>query len=343
MSNLKKFKKNIDKYIKEAKTDINVKIDKPPSILEIQNTVYGTVGNLSVLSGKAKGGKSFAHTMFVTAFLDPNNRVHKGWETKQKYKSVIIFDTEQSPYHVSLMSSRIVRKLNSKHKTKFLNVYGLRPYTPEQRLILIKHIIYKAENLSLVVIDGIADLVSNGYNDEADSIMIASKLLKWTKELNIHIITIIHQNKADNNTKGHLGAQLMQKAETVLDVAKLSNCKGYFTITPNASRGIDIDNIVFQIDEYGIPVLADEPENDILIRKKYPRDFDYEYKLQLVNKAFENKKELFRNDLSDLLKHYLSEDGYKIGNSILRDWITYFKVEKMIKQKSERKPYKLNA
>ena len=55
--------------------------------------------------------------------------------------------------------------------------------------------------------------------------MIASKLLKWTEEKNIHVVTVLHQNKNDGNARGHLGSELVNKAETVLSVTKDSKEK----------------------------------------------------------------------------------------------------------------------
>ncbi|MCU9931164.1 mobilization protein, partial [Escherichia coli] len=53
--------------------------------------------------------------------------------------------------------------------------------------------------------------------------MIVSKLMKWSEEKNILIVTVLHQNKGDNNARGHIGTELNNKAETVLSVSKSSD------------------------------------------------------------------------------------------------------------------------
>lgn len=37
---------------------------------------------------------------------------------------------------------------------------------------------------------------------------------------NIHIHTVLHLNKSDDNTRGHIGTELNNKAETVMKIIK---------------------------------------------------------------------------------------------------------------------------
>ena len=47
--------------------------------------------------------------------------------------------------------------------------------------------------------------------------------MQWTDDRQIHIHTILHQNKGDENARGHIGTELNNKAETVLLVEKDKN------------------------------------------------------------------------------------------------------------------------
>ena len=69
----------------------------------------------------------------------------------------------------------------------------------------------------LVVIDGIADLVSD-VNNLDESSMVIQKLMKWTEELDCHIITVIHSNYGSEKPTGHLGSYLEKKAETQIQL-----------------------------------------------------------------------------------------------------------------------------
>jgi len=333
----------IDELIAEAKVDPFELMEKPPSVLEIYGIPYGTLGNFSVIMGKPKSRKTFFATMLTIAVLDNNNLIYKGFKTKQPYTNVIYFDTEQSRYHVNRLGHRIVSKLDLKPDNTAFSIYGLRKNPPESKLIVIEEIIYNAKNLSVVIIDGIADLITKGYNDEADAIMISSKLLKWTQELNIHIIVVIHQNKADSNSKGHLGGQLSQKAEVVLDVAKTTENRDFSVVKPSLSRGIDIADIYFTIDENGIPIIVDAPISNASKKTiKKPTDFHYDFKINLIEEVFKGEGELLYKALMGKLKYHLAEKGYQVGDNLLQAWIIYYREKQLILQLSEKKAYKLN-
>lgn len=335
---------NIVKLAEEAQVDPFVMVAKPPSIIEVGGISLFTLGNISALYGKPKGGKTFYGIKLTCVVLDNNSRLYKGFKNKIPYSNVIYFDTEQSDYHVSLLGNRIVQKVGLKPETSKFSLYALRKHSPAIRLQIIEQILYSSKDVSFVIIDGIADLLMNGYNDEKEAIMIASKLLKWTQELNIHIVVVIHENKGNSFLKGHVGSQIMQKAETILNVAKSTRDDSISEVTASYNRGENIPTDYFIIDENGLPIDADAPiapaSNKPL---KKPTDFDLEFKLNLVEEAFQNEKEIKYKALSDKLKHYLANKLYYVGDTTLRGWITYYKESGIILQEAEKKPYTLNS
>jgi len=58
-----------------------------------------------------------------------------------------------------------------------------------------------------VIIDGIADLVSDVNNLE-ESNLVVQKIMKWSAELDCHIVTVIHSNFGSDKPTGHLGSFL---------------------------------------------------------------------------------------------------------------------------------------
>ena len=44
--------------------------------------------------------------------------------------------------------------------------------------------------------------------------------MRWSSYYELHIHTVLHLNKGDDNTRGHIGSELNNKAETVLLVEK---------------------------------------------------------------------------------------------------------------------------
>ena len=130
---------------------------------------------------------------------------------------------------------------------------------PSERLQFIEVEIYSNNKIGFVVIDGIKDLVTS-INDESEATMIASKLLKWSEERNIYILTVLHQNKSDLNARGHLGSELINKAQTVLSITKAENDNNISIVEPQQCRDKEPEIFAFEIDEYGIPFEAENFE-----------------------------------------------------------------------------------
>jgi len=77
--------------------------------------------------------------------------------------------------------------------------------------------------------------------------MISSKLLKWSEKTGAHILTVLHENISDGKLRGHIGTELMNKAETVLRVEKDKTDLGISTITCDMVRGLEFDPIQFRV------------------------------------------------------------------------------------------------
>lgn len=247
------------------KIDVNEAIPKPQIAISLANTktegyaILGTLGNFSVIIGKAKAKKSFFVNIAVSTALS-NDLILERFKSDlpNDKNEVLYFDTEQGKYHVQKAVKRICAQINQP-KPVNLHTYYLRSLTPSERLQFIENEIYSNDKVGFVVIDGIKDLVTS-INDEEQATNIASKLLKWTEERNIHIVTVLHQNKSDTNARGHIGTELINKAETVLEVAKAENDTNISIVTPQQCRNIEPEVFAFEINEYGIPIIAENFE-----------------------------------------------------------------------------------
>ena len=272
--------------LQQAKIDPFETILTPPSILTIDGVSYGTLGNFSCITGKSKSKKTFFLTMLIASVLDDENSFPR-FKSEVPNSIVLHFDTEQSKYHTQLVAKRVVNLLEQREITSNYSCYCLRPFSSEERIDLIEEAIYSTKNLKLVIIDGIADLII-GYNNEDEAIKVISKFMKWTAERNIHIITVVHQNKGDNNAKGHLGSLILQKAETVLSIEKDGEIS---TAKPTHSRGIDIDPISFTIDEHGLPKITDYVVNEVTSNNKSPFEYAKEVHKGILERVFKDHEE----------------------------------------------------
>jgi RecA-family ATPase len=212
-----------------------------------------TIGNISTIIGKAKSRKTFFMTFLLSGLLTNRNILIK---SNLNGKKVVLFDTEQGRYHVWRISKRIENMAGQFPDN--LRIFGLRPLTVHERIREIENYIY-LNDLELVIIDGIRDLVTD-INSAEQATEIVGKLMKWSYEREIHICTVLHQNKADENARGHIGTEIVNKSETVIQVAK-AKLKEYSVITSVYTRGQEIKEFQFRIDK-GLPVIdVDEMNN----------------------------------------------------------------------------------
>ena len=339
----------LDQLLIEVKIDLREALTPPPVCWQLvdengEAATIGTLGNFSLVIGKAKSRKSFLMCLAVSAAVKNGlllNRFRGTLPSNQN--EVLYFDTEQGKYHVQKAAKRICRLIQIEEPTN-LTVYGLRRYAPDVRLALIEHALYSNERIGFVVIDGIKDLVKS-INDEAEATTIASKLLKWTEERNIHIVTVLHQNKADNNARGHLGSELTNKAETVLSVAKSPENKDISIVEAEYCRDKEPEPFAFEIDDEGLPVLSmDWQMKTIKKTSKIGVDELTTEQLEgLLSKSFFKESELSYTELKIQIKlAFKARMGRDIGENKTKEIITHCRNEGLVIQLSPKGKYRRN-
>ena len=240
--------------LEKAIIDPNEEIKEDPIILEVkQNDDYipiFTLGNFSALIGQAKVRKSFLASMVFGTMA--GHKQYMNLMPKIKGKCVY-FDTEQGRYHVHLFAKRSLKIAGTDEN---MVIFSLRRYNTEQRIIMIEKVLY-ADDWSFAVIDGVRDLVTD-INNADQATRISDLLLKWTAERNIHIMNIIHQNKADQNARGHIGSEIVNKSETVMSIKKDSIDKSKSIVSAEFMRGFHFEDFEIFIED-GLPkILIDE-------------------------------------------------------------------------------------
>lgn len=326
----------LSETLNSVKIDFTKEIPPPPVCLKLvkddETSIIGTLGNYSLIIGKAKSRKSFLMAMVTSASVK-NSKVFnliEGNLPKDKSK-VLYFDTEQGDYHVSKAAKRICKVVNNNNPLN-LEVYCLRKFKPSERLELIEAAIYKNDDVGFVVIDGIKDLVTS-INDEEQATMITSKLLKWTEEKKLHLTCVLHQNKGDNNARGHLGTELVNKAETVLSVTKEKDNKDVSIVEAEYCRDKEPKPFAFKIDEIGLPVVIDEWETQ---KEKYdtqkgvtPLQLSDNKHLLVLRKIFSKTENPKHKDLiSNIKLEFEINFQKKFGDNKAKDFINYYLTEK---------------
>ena len=141
------------------------------------------------------------------------------------------------------------------HKNHFKG-FNLRQFEPLQRCEIIETALKEwGQNVGYVVIDGVRDLVT-AINDELEATRVVSLFLRWTKEYNCHISTIIHENKATGDSRGHIGTEVENKSEIIIKVEKIKDDWTSSDVSCEHSRGIDFEGFRMTIQD-GLPYVSD--------------------------------------------------------------------------------------
>jgi hypothetical protein len=261
----------IKKIVESSFLKADHKFEVEPVCLEIcgeyGNQTFATLGNFSVFIAPPKVGKTTATGVAIAALLT-GRQISNFYPSLPNEKKMIVWvDTEQGKRECVKTIQLICNQAtgNKLDHPACLVYSSLRKYGKDIRMEAIEYLVYNTPNIGFLVIDGIRDLVSS-INDEREATIVADKLLKWTQEANIHILAVLHQNKGDANARGHIGTELINKAETVATLSRGDNAGIRTTIIePKFTRHKEFEPFAFTIDS-GQIIEADvsqryEPKN----------------------------------------------------------------------------------
>lgn len=259
--------------LKDSQIDPACEVNKPRIIFSIRETgamsfdfrrVF-TLGNFSAIIGKAKSKKTYLLSAIAACIIGKRlmwDKFQGGIEAGKDL--VLYFDTEQGEWDSWNVIRRIALMAGNVYKDKF-KAYNLRRFTPLERCQIIEFaLMMYGDEAGFVVIDGIADLAS-GINDEDEATRVVSLLLRWTKDYECHIATVIHQNKNDNFATGHLGSAIMKKTEIIISVTKDPQNFNESTVECPDSRSIGFKPFKLVINRDGLPEIDNviiEVDND---------------------------------------------------------------------------------
>lgn len=231
---------------------------EPPPLIHLDSTPVAWPGGHSLVSGQKKSRKTLWIVYMIALFL--RNHHTSGDE-------VLLFDTEQSKKHAFKIRQK-VHLLTG----KYIPVFYLRGKSPEQRRQFVTDTVkYWPTPPRLIVNDGIRDMV-NDINDAKE----ATECVVWLEQITLaqregqpfppHVINALHLNKGDGKVRGHLGAELQNKADTVFEVALVdaSNTRGPSQVRCEASREEPFETLNFTHNDQGLPTIVTVQGKEII-------------------------------------------------------------------------------
>lgn len=247
-----------DKILKFIRLRVTEEYAYPPEIIQIEGITIATLGNFSASTGKPKSKKTFNVSAIVAAALS-GKEVLRYKVTLPKEKNRILYvDTEQSKCHCHKVMKRILRLagMPTDAETDRLEFYMLREYSPRQRRQIINFALRNNPDVGFVVIDGIRDLLYD-INSPSESVDLINDLMVWSSMHDIHIHTVLHLNKGDDNTRGHIGTELNNKAETILQITKSAFDPSISQVKAMHIREQEFNPFAFRINADALPELVE--------------------------------------------------------------------------------------
>ncbi len=305
----------LESYLSKGEIKATDKITIPPKILFVGDCTIATFGNFSASTGKAKSKKTFNISAMVAAAVTNSTVLNYRACLPEGKRNILYFDTEQSKFHCHSVLERIYKLsgLSLKEDDPRLMFWGLREYTPKLRIAVIDYALRKYDEVGLVIIDGLRDLMYD-INNGKEATDVMTVLMAWTSVYELHIHTVLHLNKNDNNPRGHIGTELENKAETVLIISKNTMNNSVSEFKPMHMRDKEFTTFAFHIDDNKLPVLDSSMSVTVVKpREKSLVSLDNEVHQEILGKLFEENTPTKYNDLVNVVAQAYEAAGYKRG------------------------------
>ena len=332
----------LESYLSKGEIKATDKVTIPPKILFVGDCTIATFGNFSASTGKAKSKKTFNISAMVAAAVTNTTVLNYRACLPEGKRKILYFDTEQSKYHCHNVLERIYKLsgLSVKKDDPRLLFWGLREYTPKLRIALIDYALRKHQEVGLVIIDGLRDLMYD-INNGKEATDVMTVLMAWTSVYDLHIHTVLHLNKNDNNPRGHIGTELENKAETVLIISKNLQNNSISEVRPMHMRDKEFSTFAFHIDDNKLPVL----DNGISVtvvkrREKSLGSLDNEVHQEILSKAFKNNSPTRYSDLVEMVSRAYEDAGYKRGTNGIKDLLKLLSGKGIIVKQDDAYIYK---
>lgn len=292
----------------------NAVIAPPETLFSVGEVPVFTKKSISTITAKAKAGKTTVAAWIIADLI-----------TKQI--KVLWFDTEQGLYYSSRTQSWILR-IACLSSCEGLRYYDLKVFDPTDRAGIIEALI-KELRPDIVVIDGVRDLVFD-INSPEEATNIVGLLMRLAEECNCHIVNILHLNKGNEQVRGHLGTELINKSESVLKVS--TNDVKEIILEAEYTRNMEFAPIAFGRDEHGIPFLIEDWVNPntgggiAKVKGTQPYDIAPETHLGILKDVFKVEPSMMRSQLviaaqANIKRHLIKKEfGVNKANEWIQHW-----------------------
>lgn len=254
-----------------------IEYEKATLHLHTNDKKYRIAGNsmLVGVTGEAGSGKSLLTSMFLASTLAKGKQI-VNYTLDIGNRNILYFDTEQPKEFYKRTQRRAYRMANKRDQSDRHISYNLRRFNQEQRLRALSHYAYNTPNIGAIFIDGIVDLIPN-YNDLEASSKLMGVLMKMAVDTNACIFAVLHEARSTGNARGHLGTELMNKADAVLSMRK-NREQDIYTVTGKKERYKPFPSLELERDDLGFPVSVESfadgfyYDRELALKEAYKED-----------------------------------------------------------------------
>ncbi|MFV0555433.1 MAG: AAA family ATPase [Mangrovibacterium sp.] len=218
------YEENLD-LLRSCEVDLKHPPPLTRAIIATHGTAIASEGNLLCITGSEGSGKSsYIAALLAGCIVSEKKEVDcLGMEVAPnvRARSVLMYDTEQSEVQLFNHVQRMLLRAQREALPEFFHAFSLSSIPRKTRLDCIEQsmdkFFYQHGGIQLVVIDGIADLISSA-NDEGESTLLVERLHRMASSYNTCIIAVLHFVPNGIKLRGHLGSELQRKAASILAI-----------------------------------------------------------------------------------------------------------------------------
>ncbi len=214
--------------VEDRRFDFARQLKKPEPRFLIQGKGVATPGNICNIIAQAKSGKSALIGAWLAAAMVAESGEQADTlgvsSVPPRGRILLHIDTEQSLYDADSHIRRALARASADAAPEWLWSYHLAGFGPSQIRVALSMLLPQAEaagGVFAVIVDGVADLVDD-VNDPDTCNPFVAEIQGMAIKYDCPVVTVIHENPTQDTGKarGHLGSQLIRKAESNLRLKK---------------------------------------------------------------------------------------------------------------------------
>jgi predicted ATP-dependent serine protease len=270
--------------------DLTKEYPEPEFMLEFNGVKFFTRGDVIVVKGKPKKGKSHLMIAYMIALLSGE---YIGMIRLKEITKILYVDCEMHQNYTALLARKIHMAVgfDTNQNSTELVILNLKQDVPIERERIIEEAIQELKP-DIIFIDGVKDITRTEPNDQAEGKRIGEELKQWSAKYDCMIAIAIHENKNDDNSRGAVGAAVEEISSEVWRIDR--NIDGLFTASQKLFRyHSPVENLCFSMNEHGTIQIAEAPE------KVSPQELKLQKAKFLFAEIFTNLKRLTYSGLVD--------------------------------------------